>query len=486
MRLDRYTPRSERMKLVREILGDVGLLKCIHTRIGDASKGKTLSGGERKRLSFATELLTKPPLLFLDEPTTGLDAYSAQQLVLIMQKMTKYGTTIVCTIHQPSSQLYAMFQQVLLLYEGRTAFMGSPSEAISFFASHGFRCPSTFNPADYFISLLATKTPPSDDDQLANRLCDAYAISKIPEIRNNPIETEISFEHTTPRRDDFRKPFWLVTIYWLTYRNFLIVIRDPTIQTLRIVQKIAIALMAGLCFLGTIDLSQRGIQSIQGAVFILISENTFSPMYSVLALFPQGFPLFIRERRSGLYDTVQYYLSNIIALTPGLAFEPILFDVILYWMAGLRASFYAFTMTLLITICVVHVATACGCFFSTAFNSVPVSIACLVPFDVSLLITSGVFIQLNTIPFFLKWLKYLSWMMYANEAMTIVQWEGVKNITCNDGQLPCLSTADDVFDQYSFSPSNFNADLMALGILYLCFNAFAFFFLWRRARNIFK
>lgn len=72
--------------------------------------------------------------------------------------------------------------------------------------------------------------------------------------------------------------------------------------------------MIGLCFFGTIDLTQHGIQSVQGALFILISENTFTPMYSVLALFPQGFPLFIREKRSGLYDTAQYYLSHIIAL----------------------------------------------------------------------------------------------------------------------------------------------------------------------------
>lgn len=72
--------------------------------------------------------------------------------------------------------------------------------------------------------------------------------------------------------------------------------------------------MAGLCFYGTIDLTQYGIQSVQGALFIIITENTFTPMYSILSLFPQGFPLFIRERRSGLYDTLQYYLSTVIAL----------------------------------------------------------------------------------------------------------------------------------------------------------------------------
>lgn len=72
--------------------------------------------------------------------------------------------------------------------------------------------------------------------------------------------------------------------------------------------------MAGLCFTGTVDLSQLGVQAVQGALFIFISENTFSPMYSVLSLFPQMFPLFLRETKSGLYNTAQYYIATIIAM----------------------------------------------------------------------------------------------------------------------------------------------------------------------------
>lgn len=76
----------------------------------------------------------------------------------------------------------------------------------------------------------------------------------------------------------------------------------------------AIAIMAGLCFTGSIDTSQLGVQAVQGALFIFISENTFSPMYSVLSLFPQMFPLFLRETKSGLYNTAQYYIATIIAM----------------------------------------------------------------------------------------------------------------------------------------------------------------------------
>ena len=79
------------------------------------------------------QLLTDPPIMFCDEPTTGLDSYSAQKLISMMNIMATNGKTILCTIHQPSSELFAMFSQLLLLADGRTAFMGSSGQAIEFF-----------------------------------------------------------------------------------------------------------------------------------------------------------------------------------------------------------------------------------------------------------------------------------------------------------------------------------------------------------------
>lgn len=102
--------------------------------------------------------------------------------------------------------------------------------------------------------------------------------------------------------------------------------------------------------------------------------------------------------------------------------------MIAYWLAQLRPTIFAFTITAVASILVMNVSTACGCFFSAAFNSVPLAMAYLVPFDYILMITSGVFLKLSTLPEYLSWLPYFSWLMYGNEAMSIVQWEGVTNI----------------------------------------------------------
>lgn len=124
----------EKHSLIHDLLKRTGLTHCAHTRIGQGDATKVLSGGEKKRLAFASELLIKPTILFCDEPTTGLDSYSAQQLIRTLQSLARRGTTIMCTIHQPSSQLFSMFHQVMLLTEGRVAFMGTPSQALQFFA----------------------------------------------------------------------------------------------------------------------------------------------------------------------------------------------------------------------------------------------------------------------------------------------------------------------------------------------------------------
>uniref|UniRef100_A0A336L180 CSON003410 protein n=1 Tax=Culicoides sonorensis TaxID=179676 RepID=A0A336L180_CULSO len=491
LKCDSRMTKFERRRLINDLLERTGLKKCARTKIGEDGEGKMLSGGEKKRLAFASELLTQPTMLFCDEPTTGLDSYSAQQLVATLQQLANRGTAIICTIHQPSSQLFAMFDQVMFLTEGRVAFMGAPDNAIEFFSQQGYTCPKTYNPADFLIGVLAP-APGCEKASLriANRICDLFAVSEAAQQRDMLINLEMHIGEeadlqTKYESVKYRKPYWITTVFWLMYRALLTVVRDPTVQYLRIIQKIAIAIMAGLCFTGTVNLSQLGVQAVQGALFIFISENTFSPMYAVLSLFPQMFPLFLRETKSGLYNTAQYYIATVIAMLPGLVFEPFIFVVIAYWLAQLRNTIFAFSMTALASILVMNVSTACGCFFSAAFNSVPQAMAYLVPFDYILMITSGVFVQLSTLPNYLSWMPYISWMKYANEAMSIVQWQGVTNLTCpiTEDNLPCLQDGADVLAKYSFSDDNLARDIWALVILYLLFHTLGYIFLWRKTRR---
>lgn len=409
--------------IIQDLLERTGLLGAANSRIGSGDDEKVLSGGERKRLAFAVELLNNPVILFCDEPTTGLDSYSAQQLVQTLYDLAKKGTTILCTIHQPSSQLFDMFNNVLLLADGRVAFTGSPQNALDFFAENGYSCPEAYNPADFLIGVLATDPGYEQASQRsAQYMCDLFAVSSAAKQRDMLVNLEIHMAETgeypfDTEVDNFRSALWYNKIIVIWYRYTLSLLRDLKLQWMRFFQKMAMAIIIGLCFAGTTQLDQMGVQAVQGALFVMISENTFHPMYTVLNVFPQGFPLFMREKRAGLYSTAEYYIATIGAMVswsdcfdghftlhisfflifqlPGMILEPFLFVVICYFVAGLRPTFFAFLITAISVILVMNVSTACGCFFSTAFNSLPFAMAYLVPIDYIIMITSGIFIQIR-------------------------------------------------------------------------------------------
>ena len=113
VRMPKGLRRSERRERVEEVIKELGLARSADTRIGD------LSGGEKRRLSVASELLTDPKLLFCDEPTSGLDSHMAASVVDLLLGLAAQGRTVICTIHQPSSQVFNLIGLFFINYSVR-------------------------------------------------------------------------------------------------------------------------------------------------------------------------------------------------------------------------------------------------------------------------------------------------------------------------------------------------------------------------------
>lgn len=158
VRMDNKISKEEREKRIEHVIEELGLSKCADSQIGnryDDIVGSGISGGEIKRLSFAAELLTDPPILFCDEPTSGLDSYFAESVVKILRSLAESGRTVICTIHQPSSEVFYLFQSILLLTEGRTVFIGSLDQARQHFSANHLEVPLNYNPADYYLKQIS-------------------------------------------------------------------------------------------------------------------------------------------------------------------------------------------------------------------------------------------------------------------------------------------------------------------------------------------
>lgn len=147
---------KNREERVQQVMEEMLLTGSQSSRIGIPGLVKGISGGEMKRLAFATEMLNNPPILFCDEPTTGLDSHMAMTVVQRLEAMAAdSGKTIICTIHQPSSEVFELFDKVVFLAQGRVAFHGIPHEAVLFFSTCGHMLPDHTNPADHYIDTLA-------------------------------------------------------------------------------------------------------------------------------------------------------------------------------------------------------------------------------------------------------------------------------------------------------------------------------------------
>ncbi|XP_076166932.1 protein scarlet-like isoform X3 [Ptiloglossa arizonensis] len=420
MKLDERTRILDIREKIDRLLQDVSLTSRRDVRIGNGPDDRVLSGGEKKRLAFATELLIDPTILFLDEPTTGQDSHSANSLISQLKTFAAQGRTVLCTIHQPSSAIFNSFDRIILIAEGRVAFAGSTERAIEFFASQGYECPRNYNPADFLITIVATGSPAENGEgDVARKVCDMFLTSEAADEINYILMKEIQLENSS----DFQAtsklfldsksvihkgPRYCSRLYWLVYRDVLQVLRDPSVQIIRILQKVI----------------------------------------------------------------------------PGLIVEPLLFTTIIYWLAGLRNSVEAFGLTLIVLLLTINVSTACGCFFSAAFESVPLAMAYLVPFDYVLMITMGPFLKLGSLSLYIQWVKYISWLLHSTEALTILQWNGIQNISCKtiDPELPCITDGLGVLRRYDFDDTNFWMDMMLMSAIYLVFHILGYACLWNRCR----
>ncbi len=124
---------KEVRKKVDETLDSLGLLEKRDLRVGSVMN-KTISGGQRKRLNIALELIREPSVLFLDEPTSGLSSRDSENVMDLLRELTLKGKLVFVVIHQPSSELFKMFDRVVILDEGgRMVYYGNPVEAVIHF-----------------------------------------------------------------------------------------------------------------------------------------------------------------------------------------------------------------------------------------------------------------------------------------------------------------------------------------------------------------
>jgi ABC-type multidrug transport system ATPase subunit len=318
-----------RTKRVQSVIDDMGLRVCESAMVGDIFH-KGISGGQKRRLSIAIELLSDPSILLLDEPTSGLDSAATYNVVKRISRLSKEGRTIICTIHQPSSLVYAMFANVVILTAGQTVYFGPRTRILSHFSSLGYDCPPFQDPAEYFIDLANTDFEGHGD---VPKLVSSYASSAVAVRILSAIRSDAIGIHAA-RSVDLTHPSPMQQFSVLLHRNLLNNLRNPGIYWVRLVVYTALSFMVGTMYLSSNpDIVATDI------VMLLTYVNIYLVFLSiaVLPFFIEQRAVFLRERTNSNLNVSSYVVANFLGALPGIFLIALSSTLLIGFLAGLKS-----------------------------------------------------------------------------------------------------------------------------------------------------
>ena len=414
LRLPPPATQEERYAIVEQVILELGLKECADTRIGTTAH-KGCSGGEKRRTSIGMQLLANPSVLFCDEPTTGLDATSAFQIIRTLKRLAQDGRTIIVSIHAPRSEIWSLFDNVILLARGSALYSGPVSQSLTYFEQFGHVIPSFVNPAEFLIDLAAIDNRSEALEAASHTRVDHLrhvwrtrpSVSEESEKKSSATPVLNGVDSVAMKKVSFRRQFDV-----LTSRTFKTTIRDPMGVAGSLLEAVGMAVINGWIFL-QLDESQAGIRSRQGSLYTASSLNGYLILLYETYRLTIDIQLFDRERNEGVVGVPAFLLSRRVARFPLEDLPvPLLFSIIFYFMVGYRldaAQFFIFFALTLLT----H-------YIAVTFAAVSIGVARSFPGaslvgNLSFTLQSfacGYFVQSNQIPVYVRWLKWCAYTFY--------------------------------------------------------------------------
>ncbi|KNC20969.1 hypothetical protein FF38_09024 [Lucilia cuprina] len=368
LKLGNDLTKQQKLEVIEEILNMLRLQNAAHT------KAIRLSGGERKRLCIALELVNNPPVVFLDEPTTGLDDLSSTQCIQLLRRLAHAGRTIICSIHTPPAKLFEMFDKVYILTEGECVYQGSVGNIVPYLKEIGPTCPLTYNPADFIIEVACREygdyhnsmVKAIDNGKVYRWQPDSeYKHPKsITPTKSDTTSGASSFDEIEQFEMDFDvKKFKSTTTWWqyklLLQRMIVKMWRDKSYIKLKFYMNICLGLLVGGIFLGVGNDATKALFNF-GFAFTIVIGYLYLPLMPVLLQFPTEMKLLKREYFNQWYGLSSYYLASITSKFPFMFILAFIYLSMVYVMSGQPLELFRFAMLFLIAILTAQISDSMG------------------------------------------------------------------------------------------------------------------------------
>lgn len=389
--------------LVLKTLDDLGLNETRDLKVGSPLR-KTISGGQRKRLNIGLELLREPAVLFVDEPTSGLSSRDSENIIDLLKELSLKGKLVFAVIHQPSSDIFKMFDKLIILDTGGfQIYYGNPVDAVTYFKrnsnlvnSDQGECPQcgNVNPEQIF-NIIETKVI-NEFGNFSNER------KFLPEHWNNVYKEKTRVPTVTPTKEaphsTLRIPGWLKQVYLFSFRDLLSKLSNKQYLVINLLEAPLLSFILAFIvrYYNTDDPGQNAY---------FFSKNLNLPAYffmSVIVALFMGLTVsaeeIIRDRKilkreSFLHlSRSSYIVSKIGILFMISAIQTFLFVLVGNSILEIRGMFFAHWAILFTASCF---ANLLGLNISSAFNSA-VTIYILIPILlIPQLILSGVVVKFD-------------------------------------------------------------------------------------------
>ncbi|KAH9794844.1 ABC transporter G family member 7 [Citrus sinensis] len=454
---------EERDEYVNSLLFKLGLVSCADSNVGDA-KVRGISGGEKKRLSLACELIASPSVIYADEPTTGLDAFQAEKVMETLRQLAQDGHTVICSIHQPRGSVYFKFDDIVLLTEGKLVYAGpARDEPLAYFSRFGYTCPDHVNPAEFLADLISVDYSSAESVYLSQKRIDSLAESFLQQsstiLYASPLISREGYKKSKLQKRTIvkKKGGWWRQFWLLLRRAWMQASRDGPTNKVRARMSIASAIIFGSVF-WRMGRSQTSIQDRMGLLQVAAINTAMAALTKTVGVFPKERTIVDRERAKGSYALGPYLLSKLIAEIPVGAAFPLMFGAVLYPMARLHPTLSRFGKFCGIVTVESFAASAMGLTVGAMVPTTEAAMAVGPSLMTVFIVFGGYYVNADNTPIIFRWIPRVSLIRWAFQGLCINEFLGLQFDHQHSFD---IQTGEQALERLSFGGSRISDTVMA-------------------------
>ncbi|VVB11045.1 unnamed protein product [Arabis nemorensis] len=403
-----------KIRFVKQVLETIELEEIKDAMVGIAGVSG-LSTEQRKRLTVAVELVANPSIIFMDEPTTGLDARAAAIVMRAVKNVAETGRTIVCTIHQPSIDIFESFDELVLLKRGGRMIYTGPlglhsSHVIEYFQNIPgvAKIRDNYNPATWMLEITSQSVEIELDMDFAKIYNESNLYKSNSELVKELSKPELGssdlrFERTFAQNwwGQFKSCLWKMSLaYW----------RSPTYNLMRIFHTLISSLLFGVLFWKQgqkID-TQQNLFTVLGALYGLVLFLGINNCTSALQYIETERNVMYRERFAGMYSAFAYALAQVVTEIPYTFIQSVEFVIIIYPMMGFYVSASKVLWSLYAMFCTLLYYIYLSMFLISVTPNYMVAAILQSLFFLTFNLFAGFLIPVTQIPMWWVWFYYLT------------------------------------------------------------------------------